>query len=458
MSKNWDVIVVGARCAGASLAAQLSKQGVRTLLLEASPRGTDMPMSTHYVQPPGMHALDRLGLGERVRAVTPPTRALRAAFDGHEVIAPLRQAHLGYCVRRSTLDPWLQDTAEAAGAEFRDRHRVVDLVREGERVTGVVADNGSGKETLHADLVVGADGPHSTVAKLTGAEEYLGVDGTRGGYFMYFQAPKTWTYSWDAAIDHRGDEIRYVFRTDGDLVILVAGTTREEAAKFGKDWRDKVRELYRAAPIWRDLSEGKEPVGKGCGLLKMRFFYRRPVGPGFALVGDAGHFKDFVTGQGMTDALLDAERLASAILDGREAAFTRYWYERDVETMPLHFDALRQGKVGYNDAFTRWIFQQLKTRPDLLEKVALLNERLVSPYEIVPIGTMLPWMGSALIRGRFDVLKGFLATGKTMGEERKEIATQKRKLDAITATLGAQNSGARAERGERRTSELEAAH
>lgn len=435
MSEKWDVIVVGARCAGASLAAILAKQGVRTLLLEASPRGTDMPMSTHFVQPPGMAALDRLGLGDRVRAVTPPTKALRAGVDEIEVIAPLRAEHLGYCVRRSTVDPWLQDTAEAAGAHFRDRHRVVQLVKTGERVTGVVVERPSGRETLTANLVVGADGPHSTVAKFAGAEEYLGADGTRGGYFMYFPAPATWRFPWDATLEHRGDDLRYVFRTDGDLVILVGVTTREEASSWGKDWRQKTIAMLRGSPITRELSEGLEPVGKGAGLVKMRFFYRRPVGPGFALAGDAGHFKDFVTGQGMTDALLDAERLARAIVDGREAAFHRYWYERDVETMPLHFDAIRQGKVGYNNAFLRCIFSHLTERPDLVAKFALLNERKVSPYDVIPLGTMLPWMGAALLRARFDVLRGFFAAGKAMGEEQKEIALRKKKLDEIVEGL-----------------------
>jgi flavin-dependent dehydrogenase len=435
MSEQWDVIVVGARCAGAALAATLARRGVRTLLLEASPRGTDMSMSTHYVQPAGMAALDRLGIGDRVRAVTPPTKSLRAAVDDVEIIAPLRPAHLGYCVRRSTLDPWLQDTAEAAGAHFRDRHRVVDLIKTGDRVTGVVVERPAGKETLSATLVVGADGPHSTVARLAGAEEYLGVDGTRGGYFMYFPAPTTWPFPWDATLEHRGNDLRYVFRTDGDLVILVAATTRKEASSWGKDWRKKTLAMLRASPTTRELSEGREPLGKGVGLIQMRFFYRRPIGPGFALAGDAGHFKDFVTGQGMTDALLDAERLARAIIDGREAAFQRYWYERDVETMPLHFDAVRQGKVGYNTAFTRWIFSQLKARPDLVAKFALLNERTVSPYDLIPVSSILSWIGAALLRGRFDVLGGFFTAGKALGEEQKEIALRKKRLDELVEEL-----------------------
>jgi flavin-dependent dehydrogenase len=438
MADSWDVIVVGARCAGAALATHLAKRGVRTLLLEASPRGTDMPMSTHFVQPPGVAALDRLGLGDRVRAVTPASKVFRAAMDDTEVLAPLRAGHLGYCVRRSTLDPWLQDTAESAGADFRDRHRVVDLVRDGGRVRGVAVERAGKTETLRARLVVGADGPHSTVAKLTAAPEYLSSDGTRAGYFMYFPAPKSWDYPWDATLEHRGNELRYIFRTDGDLVIVIAGTTREEASGWGRDWREKVRALFVGSPITRELTEGKEPVGKGCGLVKMRFFYRKPIGPGFALVGDAGHFKDFVTGQGMTDALLDAERLATAVIDGREVAFTKYWYERDVETMPLHFDAIRQGKVGYNDAFIRWVFASLRARPELLARIALINEREITPYDLVSPKTMLPWMGAALVRGRFDVLKGFFAAGKAMGEEQGEIAAKRKLLDEVAAMLSAE--------------------
>ena len=84
--------------------------------------------------------------------------------------------------------------------------------------------------------------------------------------------------------------------------------------------RQRTQNFFARSETTRALSEGREPVGKGCGLVTMRFFYRKPFGPGFALIGDAGHFKDFVTGQGMTDALLDAERLTEAILDGREAA------------------------------------------------------------------------------------------------------------------------------------------
>lgn len=423
--ERWDVVVVGARCAGAALGAWLARAGVRTLVLEAAPRGTDMAMSTHFMQPPGMAALDRLGVADRVRAVAPEARTFRAALDEAELLAPMPSDCRGYCVRRSTLDPMLQDAAEAAGAELRDRHRVVELLRDGERVQGVVAQTPAGRVRIGASLVVGADGPHSTVARLTEAEEYLVTHGTRGGYWAYFPAPKTWTAPWDATFEHRGEELRYVFRCDGDMIVLVVAQPLAQAQRWGKQYRERLRLALAHSPTTAPLAEGHEPVGKVHGLLQTRYFYRRPIGPGFALVGDAGHFKDFVTGQGMTDALLDAERLSRAIVDGREAAFQWFWRARDVATLPLHFDAIRQGRVGYNEPFMRWMFTHIAQRPDILRRFSSVLNRTLDPDALVPTRALLGFMGTALLRSRFDVLRGFLATGKELSAERKELEARR---------------------------------
>src|SRR5690349_16415772 len=117
MSDHFDVIVVGARCAGAVLAARLARSGVRTLVLDSAARGSDMPMSTHLMQPAGMVVLDELGVGDQVRAVTPASARFRFALDEAEMVATMTPP--AYCVRRDTLDPLLQNAAEAAGAELR---------------------------------------------------------------------------------------------------------------------------------------------------------------------------------------------------------------------------------------------------------------------------------------------------------------------------------------------------
>jgi 2-polyprenyl-6-methoxyphenol hydroxylase-like FAD-dependent oxidoreductase len=408
---------------------------MKTLLLEAAPRGTNHALSTHFIQPPGVEALDRIGLGDAVRRAAPATQRLRFSLDDAVAVSSFTEGRAGRCVRRSTIDPLLQDAAEAAGATFRDRQKVTALVKDGERVTGVVVEGPDGPETLLANLVVGADGSNSTVARLAGAEEYLGDDASRGGYFFYFPAPAKWEHDWDAALEHRGDDVRYVFRCDGDLVLLVAATPVADCSTWGKDWRARTLSKLRESPITGPLVEGKEPVGKGCGLLQAHYFYRRPVGPGFALVGDAGHFKDFVTGQGMTDAFLDAERLAAAVVDGREAAFMHYWRERDVATLPLHFDAIQQGAVGFNSPLMRWVIDNVSRRPDLIDRPAQVASREIMPDQIVPMRTMLGFMGKALLRGRFDVLSGFMAMGKTTSAEQKELAARTLQLEEARKLL-----------------------
>jgi flavin-dependent dehydrogenase len=438
MRDHWDVIIVGARCSGAALGTLLARQGVRTLILEADQRGTNMPMSTHYMQPPGMDVLDRLDVGARVRAVTPPTERVRLALDEVETTVKLLPGRSGYCVRRGTLDPWLQDAAEASGAELRCGQKVIDLARDADRVTGVVVQTARGRETLQAGLVVGADGAHSTVAKLTNAPEYLTTESQRGGFWSYYRAPSPWPFAWDSTLEHRADEIRYVFRADGDLVNLTYVTTLEEATSWGGSYREKLKQALGRSPITRTLSEGQEPVGKTIGLLRTRFFYRQPIGPGFALVGDAGHFKDFVTGQGMADALLDAERLASAIVQPqREAALEHFWRERDVATLPLHFDAIQRGRLGYNTPFMRSVISYMAEAPDLQARVARMLDRQIEPAELIPMSRMLRWMCAALLRGQFDVLAGFLAVGKAQAAEGKELSERRRLLRELERSQAA---------------------
>jgi flavin-dependent dehydrogenase len=435
MRERWDVIVVGARCAGATLATWLARAGSRVLVLEASGRGTNLPMSTHLIQPPGMDALDRLGVGARVREVTPATARLRFALDASEVTTQFRPGREAYCVRRGTLDPWLQDCAQEAGAELRFRHRVISLLRQGERVVGVVARGPEGPVELHADLVVGADGTRSTIAELTGAPEYLRSEWSRAGYFGYYRAPQRWTASWDSTLEHRGDDLRYAFRCDGDQVVLVCVTPGADALTWGAQHRQRLEDKLRESPALREVMGDAELVGPVTGVLKASFFYRQPVGPGYALVGDAGHFKDFVTGMGMTDAFLDAERLAHAILDGRSAALQHYWRERDVLTLPLHFDAIQQGAVGFNEPFIRATIAHIAERPKLAARLTAMFEREIDPAELVPLATALRVLLTGLARGQLPLLRGFLATGRNNALAGRELGARKRLLEAARAEL-----------------------
>ena len=434
---NYDVIVVGARCAGATLGTLLARSGVKTLMLDAHAMPSDMPMSTHFVHTPGMDVLDEIGVGDAVRARTPPTRRFRARMDGLDAWIDYPKDRLAYCPRRSMVDPLIQEAAVKAGAELRDRTRVVELVKDGDRVAGVVVESERGRETLRANLVVGADGRHSTIAKLTGVEEYLNFTATRAGYWFYAKAPSLWhddpRYAgWDGLLEWQGDGLRYLFQTDDDNLILVATAPSAEVRRWKGDYLGSTIEYLKGSEIIAPVVERVTPIGKGVGLLKAEWFFRRPVGPGFALVGDAGCFKDFITGLGMTDAFIGARNLHRAILKGTEAAFEHYWRERDAQGMALYFDAEYKGDVGYNNRFMQALFERMKTMPEWQSRLYEIADRKLSPLEAFSMGELLGTVGRSLLRGHFGVLPDFLKTGKRMNGYKAEVARRQAMLDALT--------------------------
>jgi 2-polyprenyl-6-methoxyphenol hydroxylase-like FAD-dependent oxidoreductase len=170
--KRFDVVVVGARCAGSPLAATLARRGLSVCLVDRAQFPSETP-STHIIQPCGVEVLDRLGVLDAVLAAgaVPLDRMTMVIDDAVRIEAAVDRAsspHPTLCVRRVTLDALLVDAAAAAGADVRTGLRVGSLITEDGRVAGVDTPAGP----IQGQLVVGADGRHSTVATLVGAREY----------------------------------------------------------------------------------------------------------------------------------------------------------------------------------------------------------------------------------------------------------------------------------------------
>ncbi len=142
-----DVVIVGARCAGATLATFLARAGASVLLLDKDPLQTDQILSTHTIHPPGLDVLDEVGVGDAVRAVAPPSHIVRLRKNDAFVDCEFSGGRAEYCPRRKRLDGLLQDAAASAGVEVLDRTRVTSLVRDGDRVVGVQAEGSGGPGT-----------------------------------------------------------------------------------------------------------------------------------------------------------------------------------------------------------------------------------------------------------------------------------------------------------------------
>ena len=431
-----DCIVVGLRCAGAPLALALHRAGVRVIALERDDLYTDQPFSTHAIQPYGMRLLDRLALGDAVRGLAPRARALRMQLEDAYLQVDLSDdSHDARCPRRLKLDPVLQRAVVDAGVDVRPKTIVVGLVRDGDRVGGVRVRDGSGEHELRAPLVVGADGRNSTIARLVGAPAYVEDESPHGAYWSYFEETPLFStdprYIWEMCIHMQGDGARAVFQTDSGL-LLMAGLARRTALEPWRHDPDAALVDYlRAGPMTAPLLEGSRQVQPAIGLAGLRFFVKRPVGPGWALVGDSGLHIDPTPGLGITDAFRDAIALADAIVEGGDRALLRYWRRRDADSIGLYRMAADMGSTSYNTAFNRMFYRRAQASAAMRARLLSVLDRECRPQDMLALGRLIGWLLGEVIQGRLSSFRGFGRTLRNAVGLARQQAQFDRELAAV---------------------------
>jgi flavin-dependent dehydrogenase len=314
---QYDVIVVGSRCAGAPTAMLLARLGHRVLLLDRGVLPSDT-LSTHNLVQPGMVMLQRWGLLDRLAATGCPaaesTRVTLGAETFEAPIEPVDGIATTYAPRRSVIDALLADAAREAGADVRMGHTVRSLLWERGRVVGVSAADGSGAvRDIRATLVVGADGHHSFVARAVDACEYNRRTSDNCVYYAYWNGVPE-PHMLEVALTP-GRAMAAFPTHDGNTCVLAARSATEWATYRRAPEREYLATLARVPAFERRVLSGRR-VSRFFGTADLPNFFRQATGPGWALVGDAGYVKDPGPGRGMSDAFRQADRLASAIDDG----------------------------------------------------------------------------------------------------------------------------------------------
>jgi len=341
MADAFDVIVVGARCAGSPTAMLLARQGYRVLLVDRSTFPSDT-VSTHLIHAPGVAALDRWGILDNVVASgCPPIE--RYSFDfGPITISgtslPVDGISTAYAPRRTVLDTLLVDAAGDAGAEVREGFTVDEIIMDDGRVTGIRGRDSHGQAvTEHAKVVIGADGANSRVAAAVQPEQYHEKPILQAGFYTYFT---------DLPVDGFEISVRpergwAALPTNDGLTLLVVGWPFAEHSANKHDVEGNFLKALTLSPDFAERVHSATRVDRFHGSPVPNFF-RKPYGPGWALVGDAGYTKDPITAQGISNAFLDAERCATA-LDAVFAAERPFdeamagWHgERDAHAMAIY--------------------------------------------------------------------------------------------------------------------------
>jgi len=313
---RYDVIVVGARVAGAATAMLLARQGLRVLAVDRVSFPSDT-LSSHQLQVPGAALLHRWGLlGKLTAAATPPVRRVRFDVDGL-VMDGQFPAYEGvdtlYSPRRTLLDSVLVDAAREAGAEVRENFRVTGVTASGGRVTGIRGSARGGRAVSEtASLVIGADGKRSLVAAAVGARRYRERPVLSFASYSYWAGVPVS----DGELYQRPGRAVAVFPTNDGLTMIYAAAP---ITGFASARADLEGHYLRTLDLCGDLGER---VREGSRAERLRTApdqpntFRCPHGPGWALVGDAGVVMDSVSAQGMTNALRDASSLSTALVAG----------------------------------------------------------------------------------------------------------------------------------------------
>lgn len=313
----YDAIVIGARCAGSPTAMLLARQGYKVLLLDRATFPSHLPHG-HFVQRGGPRQLHQWGLlDDLIAAGCPPVTTFKQDTT-HSVIVgrdlEIGGVAFGYGPRRDVLDKILVDAAVAAGAELRDKFSVQEIIMDGDKVAGIRGRDNDGGPTVteRAQIVIGADGRNSMLARAVRAPAYEARPTLMCYYFSY------WSGVPDDGLEIYVKDRRIIVAhpTTDQLLAVFVGWPIEEFHQVRADIEGNHARALALAPELAERVRMGRREERFFGSGDLPNFFRKPCGPGWALVGDAGHHKDPFLALGVSDAFRAAELLAAALDDG----------------------------------------------------------------------------------------------------------------------------------------------
>jgi 2-polyprenyl-6-methoxyphenol hydroxylase-like FAD-dependent oxidoreductase len=334
VTHTYDAIVVGARCAGAPTAMLLARQGHEVLLVDRATFPSDT-LSTHFVHAPGVAALERWGMRDALAASgCPAVRTYSFDFGPVRIEGTPRPSggvDEAYCPRRTVLDTMLVHAAADAGAEVREGFTVSEVLVEDGTVVGIRGSGEGATVTERARVVIGADGRNSLLARVVRPEQYDERPAASSAFYSYW-----------SGVGSSGFEVydgqrcgMAAFPTHDDLTLLIVGLPEDDFAAARHQVEPAVLAAIDSVPAFAARVRAGRREERFHAATDLVGYFRKPYGPGWALVGDAGYHLHPITAQGITDAFLDAERLVGALgsaWSGRhtyEEAMQAYQEERD---------------------------------------------------------------------------------------------------------------------------------
>jgi 2-polyprenyl-6-methoxyphenol hydroxylase-like FAD-dependent oxidoreductase len=386
MRIGYDAIVVGARCGGAPTAMLLARRGYTVLLVDRATFPSDIARG-HLIHRHGPRRLREWGLLRSVVATgCPPVTTFTLDLGDLRLVGEDLEVDgvaLAYGPRRSALDKVLVDAAVDAGVEMREGFAVEEYLTEGDRVIGIRGRTGVDGQpiTEHAALTIGADGRSSRLARTVKAEEYEIVPTLVFYYFSY------WTDLPSSGLElyARRDRVIFAFPTNADAFAIFVGWPLAELRTVQADIETEFMAAIDLAPELAERVRAGKRAERFYGAANLPNFLRKPYGPGWALVGDAGCHKDPYLALGICDAFRDADLLVAAIdegLSGRrqiDDAMAEYESRRNAATMQDYHQNIDMARFQPPPLEQRRILAALQGNQEATNQFFLAREGMIPP-------------------------------------------------------------------------------
>jgi len=372
---DYDVIIVGARCAGSATALLLARKGYSVLLTDRAAFPSDT-MSTHLVKLPGVARLAQWGLLDTITATgCPPITRIAydfggLAFDGTP--PPLDGHEAMYAPRRSILDEILVDAAVDAGADLRERYLVEDLlIDEAGNVCGIrggAANKSAPLETVTARMVIGADGMRSLVANRVAAPLYDTHPSMTCTYYAYWSGVE---HRYALEVYSRPGHVAILLPTNDGRCCVIVVRPSYVFPEFRTDVEGSFWRVLEGIPALAERVHAGQREERFMGTGTVPGFFRKPYGPGWALVGDAGHHRDPAAASGISDAFRDADLVSEAVDAGFSGMVS-------LDAALAGYERLRNAGSAAMYAWTAKIAALESPEP---EAAALMNALATSPAD-----------------------------------------------------------------------------
>jgi flavin-dependent dehydrogenase len=278
----------------------------------------------------------------------------------------------------------LVDAASEAGAEVREGFSVDEIVVEDGRAVGVRGHGRGGQVvTEHARVVIGADGRHSLVARAVRPERYHEKPPLLCGYYAYWSGlPMDGRFE----VSIRPERAFGAWATHGDLTLVIGGWPYAELEANKRDIEGNYLKMFELVPAFAERVRAAVRETRIVGT-SVASYFRKPYGPGWALVGDAGYNKDFITAQGMHDAFRDAELCATALdqafagTSSFDAAMAHYQSTRDERVLPMYEFTSQLATLEPPPPELQQLLQAVHGNQRAMDAFARVNAGVTSPAE-----------------------------------------------------------------------------